>query len=157
MSPPPFQLLPPGSGDPLTLHTSAKLAVMKAGLSVLAACAVFLAIAASSFARPETTNSPAIFTAKVTITDTSIVMHPNHASRGSYVSFIVTNRGRKKQTFVFGDVKRGAGHTTGFARTLAPSHQLTVVLYLDYRGVVRYSVHAPSATKVTAQGVFRIT
>ena len=124
---------------------------------MLASCAVFLVIAASGSARPETTNSPAIFTAKVTITDTSIVMHPNHAARGSYVSFIVTNRGHKKQTFVFGDVRRGAGRTTGFARTLAPSRQLTVVLYLDYRGVVRYSIHPLSGTTATAKGVFKIT
>jgi hypothetical protein len=129
---------------------------MKSALSLLASCALFLVIAGSGFAHPETTNSPAIFTAKVTITDHSIVMHPNHASRGSYVSFIVTNRGRKKQTFVFGDVKRGAGRTTGFARTLAPNHQLTVVLYLDYRGVVRYSVHTTSGA-ATAKGTFRIT
>jgi hypothetical protein len=130
---------------------------MKGALSMLASCAVFLAIAASGSAHSGTTNSPAIFTAKVTITDTSIAMHPNHAARGSYVSFIVTNRGRKKQTFVFGDVKRGPGHTTGFARTLAPNRQLTVVLYLDYRGVVRYSLRTPGGTKSTAKGVFRIT
>jgi hypothetical protein len=130
---------------------------MKAALSVLVSCAAFLAVAASGFAQPETTNSPAIFTAKVTLNDHSIVMHPNHASRGSYVTFIVTNRGRKKQTFLFGDVKRGAGHTTGFARTLSPNHQLTVVLYLDYRGVVRYSTRTPSGTTATAKGVFRIT
>jgi hypothetical protein len=130
---------------------------MKGALSMLVLCAVSLVIAASGFAHSGTTNSPAIFTAKVTITDTSIVMHPNHAARGSYVSFIVTNRGRKKHTFVFGDVKRGAGHTTGFARTLAPNRQLTVVLYLDYRGVVRYSLRAPSGTQITAKGVFRIT
>jgi hypothetical protein len=129
---------------------------MKGALSMVATCAVFLVIAASGSAHPSTTNSPAIFTAKVTITDSSIVMKPNHAARGSYVTFIVTNRGHKKQTFVFGDVKRGAGRTTGFARTLAPSRQLTVVLYLDYRGVVRYSTHTPSGTP-TAKGVFRIT
>lgn len=129
---------------------------MKVALSMLASCALFLVLAGSGFARPETTNSPAIFTAKVTITDHSIVMHPNHAARGSYVSFIVTNRGQKKQVFVFGDVKRGAGRTTGFARTLAPNRQLTVVLYLDYRGVVKYSVHTPSGA-ATAKGTFRIT
>ena len=69
----------------------------------------------------------------------------------------MTNRGHKKQTFTFGDVKRGAGRTTGFARTLAPSRQLTVVLYLDYRGLVRYSIRTPNATTPTAKGVFRIT
>jgi hypothetical protein len=130
---------------------------VKGALAILASCTVFLVIAGSGFAHPATTNSPAIFTAKVTITDKSIVMHPNHAARGSYVSFIVTNRGHKKQTFVFGDVKRGAGRTTGFSRTLAPSHQLTVVLYLDYRGVVRYSIRTSTTAAPTARGTFRIT
>ena len=124
---------------------------------MLAACAFSLVIAASGSAHPSTTNSPAIFTAKVTITDHAITMHPNHAARGSYVTFIMTNRGHKKQTFTFGDVKRGAGRTTGFARTLAPSRQLTVVLYLDYRGLVRYSIRTPNATTPTAKGVFKIT
>ena len=125
---------------------------MKRALAIVASCAVFLVIAASGSA---TTNSPAIFTAKVTITDKSIVMHPNHAARGSYVSFIVTNRGHKKQTFTFGDVRRGAGRTTGFARTLSPNQQLRVVLYLDYRGVVRYSIR--SGSTAGAKGTFRIT
>ena len=128
---------------------------MKVAFLVLVLCAVSLVIVASGLARSGTTNSPAIFTAKVTLTDTSVSMHPNHAARGSYVSFIITNRGRKKHTFVFGDVKRGPGHTTGFARTLGPNKQLTVVLYLDYRGVLRYVLRAPSGTNI-AKGVFRI-
>ncbi len=114
-----------------------------------------LVIAAPGFARPQTTNSPAIFTAKVTLTDTSVLVHPNHAARGSYVTFIITNRGRKKHTFVFGDVKRGPGQTTGFARTLTPNKQLTVVLYLDYRGVLHYVLRTPSGTNI-AKGTFRI-
>jgi hypothetical protein len=128
---------------------------MKGAFVMLVSCAVCVVAVASAFARSDTTNSPAIFTAKVTLTDTSITMHPNHAARGSYVSFIITNRGRKKHTFVFGDVKRGPGHTTGFARTLAPNKQLTVVLYLDYRGVLRYVLRAPSGTNI-AKGVFKI-
>jgi len=55
-----------------------------------------------------------------------------------------------------GDVKRGPGHTTGFARTLAPNKQLTVVLYLDYRGLLRYVLRTPTGTNI-AKGVFRIT
>jgi hypothetical protein len=137
------------------LAPSAKLAVMRGAFVVLVSCALSVVIVASAFARPDTTNSPAIFTAKVTLTDTSVTMHPNHAARGSYVSFIITNRGRKKRTFVFGDVKRGPGHTTGFARTLAPNRQLTVVLYLDYRGVLRYILRAPSGPTI-AKGAFKI-
>jgi hypothetical protein len=128
---------------------------MRGAFVMLASCAVSVVAVASAFARSDTTNSPAIFTAKVTLTDTSVTMHPNHAARGSYVSFIITNRGRKKHTFVFGDTKRGPGHTTGFARTLTPNKQLTVVLYLDYRGVLRYVLRAPSGTNV-AKGVFKI-
>jgi len=128
---------------------------MKGAFSLLFAGALALVIVASGLAHSSTTNSPAIFTAKVTLTDTSVAMHPNHAARGSYVTFIITNRGRKKHTFVFGDVKRGAGHTTGFARTLGPSRQLTVVLYLDYRGALRYVLRTPSGTNI-AKGVFRI-
>jgi hypothetical protein len=123
---------------------------------MLVSCAVSLVIVASGSARPDTTNSPAIFTAKVTLTDTSVSMRPNHAARGSYVSFIITNRGRKKHTFVLGDVKRGPGHTTGFARTLTPSKQLTVVLYLDYRGVLHYSLRASLSGTSIAKGVFKI-
>jgi hypothetical protein len=128
---------------------------MKGAFSLLVTCALALVIVASGVARPDTTNSPAIFTAKVTLTDRSVAMRPNHAARGSYVTFIITNRGRKKHTFVLGDVKRGPGQTTGFARTLAPNKQLTVVLYLDYRGVLRYVLRAPSGTSI-AKGVFRI-
>jgi hypothetical protein len=128
---------------------------MKGAFSLLVSCALALVVVASGFARSGTTNSPAIFTAKVTLTDTSVAMHPNHAARGSTVTFIVTNRGRKKHTLVFGDVKRGPGHTTGFARTLAPNQQRTVVLYLDYRGVLRYVLRTPSGTNIV-KGVFRI-
>jgi len=128
---------------------------MKGAFSLLFAGALALVIVASGLAHSSTTNSPAIFTAKVTLTDTSVAMHPNHAARGSYVTFIITNRGRKKHTFVFGDIKRGPGHTTGFARTLTPNKQLTVVLYLDYRGVLRYALRTPSGTTI-AKGVFRI-
>jgi hypothetical protein len=116
-----------------------------------------LVIAAPGFARPETTNSPAIFTVKVTITDRSIAMRPNRAARGSTVTFILTNRGTKKHTFTLGDVKRGPGLSTGFARTLAPDHQLTVVLFLDYRGVLRYSLRSPGSATIAAKGAFTIT
>jgi hypothetical protein len=126
---------------------------MKGAFSLLVSCALALVIVAAGSG---TTNSPAIFTAKVTMTDSSISMHPNHAARGSYVSFIITNRGRKAHTFLFGDVKRGPGHTTGFSRTLKPNQQRTVVLYLDYRGVLRYLLRTPSGTNI-AKGTFRIT
>jgi hypothetical protein len=122
---------------------------------VAASCAMSLAIVAPSFGRPDTTNAPALLAVKVTITDRSIALHPNHAARGSTVTFILTNRGTKPHTFVIGDAKRGPGHTQGFVRTLKPNQQLSIVMYLDVRGVLKY-VNRSGSTPI-AIGSFRIT
>lgn len=119
------------------------------------ACAVGLTVVASASARPQTTNEPAIFTVKGTLTDRSVRLTPGHAARGSIVTFIVTNRGRKTHRFVLGDPKRGLGHGEGFARTLRPNQQATMVMYLNYRGTLAY-VNRLGATTV-ARGVFRVT
>ena len=115
-----------------------------------------LASAAPIHARPSTTNAPAIFTVKVTLTDRKITMFPNHAARGSTVTFILTNRGKKKHTFVFGGAKRRVG-TQGFVRTLAPNGQSTVVMYLDFRGPLEYVLRVPKSTTSVARGAFRVT
>ena len=127
---------------------------MRGALLVAAACAVGLAMVGPGFARSHTTNAPAIFTVKVTITDSSLALRPNHAARGSTVTFILTNRGRKTHTFQIGDVKRGPGYGQGFAHTLKPDQQFTVVMYLDYRGVLKY--YSRSGTTTIAKGAFRI-
>lgn len=130
---------------------------MRGRLVVAAACATALVFAASGSARPVTTNQPAIFTVKVTITDRAIAMRPNHAARGSTVTFILTNRGRQTHRFVLGDVARGPGKGQGFARTLRPDQQLTIVMYLDYRGVMAYSSRSADGRTTSARGSFRIT
>ena len=114
-----------------------------------------LVTVAPSFGRSVTTNAPALLSVKVTITDHSIVLHPNHAARGSTVTFILTNRGTKTHTFVIGDVKRGPGHTQGFGRTLKPNQQFSIVMYLDVRGVMTYS--SRSGSTPVATGSFRTT
>ena len=113
-----------------------------------------LLIVSPAFGRSQTTNQPAIFTVKVTITDTGIVMSPRHAVRGSTVTFILTNRGRKTHTFVIGDVKRGPGYGQGFKQVLRPDQQFTKVMYLDYRGVLPF--FSRSGTATIARGSFRI-
>jgi hypothetical protein len=128
---------------------------MKGRLLALAAGAACLVVAAPGFARSHTTNQPAIFTVKVTITDTRIAMSPTHAARGSTVTFILTNRGKKTHTFQIGDVKRGAGYGQGFRQTLRPNQQFTKVMYLDYRGVMKFFTR--SGTVVSASGSFKIT
>lgn len=119
------------------------------------ACVTALAIAGAGSAREATTNEPAIFTVKVTLTDAAVKLSPNHAARGSYCTFLITNRGRKTHRFVIGDVKRGPGYGEGFARTLKPQQQLRIVMYLNYRGLLKYVER--SGTKDVARGAFRIT
>ena len=121
-----------------------------------AALCLSLAAAAPVLASQRTTNAPAIFTVKVTLTDSKIAMFPNHAARGSTVTFILTNRGKKKHTFVFGSAKPRLG-SQGFVRTLAPSAQSRVVMYLDFRGVLKYSLSVPKSTTSVAHGGFRVT
>jgi hypothetical protein len=117
-------------------------------------CAAALAVAGSAGARPETTNVPAIFTAKVTLTDRGISMTPNHAARGSTVTFILTNRGKKAHTFVIGDALTSSKARLGFKQTLKPDQQFTKVMFLDYRGGMKFVLRTGS--KVVARGTFRI-
>lgn len=120
-----------------------------------AALGVALTIAAPVIARSRTTNAPAIFTVKVTLTDSKVAMLPNHAVRGSTVTFILTNRGKKRHTFVLGQAQRVG--TQGFVRTLGPNQQSTVVMYLDFRGVLKYTLRRPKSTTSIARGGFRVT
>jgi hypothetical protein len=122
----------------------------KLGLALCAAVAA-LAVAGSASG---TTNVPAIFTVKVTIKDKAIQMIPNHAVRGSTITFILTNRGKQTHTFVIGDPKRGIGHGQGFKQTLKPNQQFTKVMFLDYRGTMPFTTQVGS--KVLARGAFRI-
>ena len=114
-----------------------------------------LVAAAPVFAHPQTTNAPAILVIKVTITDKSITVRPNTATRGTSATFILTNRGSKALRWVLGSTKRGVGHTIGFASVLGPDQQKNVVMFLDYRGQLPYS-----ATKVgggaVLKGAFKI-
>jgi hypothetical protein len=128
---------------------------MRRGALALFACAAALAAAGSAAGAPQTTNMPAIFTVKVTISDRGIAMTPNHAARGSTVTFILTNRGKKTHTFQIGDVQRGPGFGQGFRQTLKPNGQYTKVMYLDYRGAMKFVLR--TGTVVAAKGSFKIT
>ena len=115
----------------------------------LAASALALAGSASG-----TTNVPAIFTVKVNIYDTKLTMTPNHAVRGSTITFVMINRGKKTHTFQIGDVKRGAGFGQGFRQTLRPNQQFQKVMFLDYRGRMPFTTRV--GTRVIARGAFTI-
>lgn len=119
----------------------------------LCTAAAALAAAGAAAGAPRTTNVPAIFTVKVTITDRGIAMSPNHAARGSTITFILTNRGKKTHMFVIGNAI--AGRSQGFKQLLRPDQQFTKVMYLDYRGALKFFLR--SGTVITARGKFTIT
>lgn len=135
------------------------IAAMKSHwLPAVAVAATSLVVAAPSFAQPHTTNAPQMQFVKVTITDTTIVMKPPTAQRGSTVLFVVHNRGAKPHTLLLGDVERGPGKKVGFARTLGPDEQQTVVMFLDYRGTLDYSSsHPADLNKRKMKGAFKIS
>jgi hypothetical protein len=124
---------------------------MKRLALVVAACVGALACAGPVAA---TTNVPAIFTVKVTITDQRISLSPDHAVRGSTITFVLINRGKKTHTFVIGDVRRGPGFGQGFKQVLRPNQQFQKVMFLDYRGVMRF--YSRVGTTVAARGAFTI-
>jgi len=118
------------------------------------ATAVALVVATPGMTHPQTTNSPAILTIKVTIGDSAITMRPSSATRGTNCIFVLTNRGKRTQRWVLGTPKRGQGKTIGFATNLTPDQQKTIVMYLDYRGLLRYS--SSTAGGRVLKGTFRI-
>jgi uncharacterized cupredoxin-like copper-binding protein len=122
---------------------------------LLAICVVAaLAVAGAAVGGSRTTNVPAIFTVKITLSDAKIAMTPNHAVRGSTITFVLINRGRKTHTFVIGDPKRGAGHGQGFAQVLKPNQQFQKVMFLDYRGLMK--VFSRTGATVVARNTFTI-
>ena len=118
---------------------------------VAASAALSLAIATPALSRPQTTNPGAFETVRVTITDNSISVKPKVSGRGVTGIFVITNRGTRKHTWVIGDVKRGPGKNIGFTRTLRPGQQQSVVMFLNYRGVLPYYI-----PDTAIKGVFTI-
>jgi hypothetical protein len=123
----------------------------RVALGIAAVAAAALTAAGTA---PATTNVPAIFTVKVKIYDGRIAMSPNHAVRGSTITFVMINRGKKTHTFVIGDVKRGAGFGSGFKQVLKPNQQFSKVMFLDFRGTMRF--YSRVGTMVVARGAFTI-
>jgi hypothetical protein len=121
---------------------------------LIGATAVALVVATPGMTEPQTTNAPAILTIKVTISDSSITVRPSSAARGTNCIFVLTNRGKRTQRWVLGTPKRGQGKTIGFATSLTPDQQKTIVMYLDYRGLLPYSSSA--AGRPALKGTFRI-
>lgn len=125
--------------------------------TVVAASAVSLVIAGPSLAQRQTTNAPQMLMIKVTITDDRITMKPSTAERGSSALFIISNHGAKSHTLLLGDAERGVGKKIGFATTLGPDEQKTIVMFLDYRGALPFSsTHAADAKKAGMKGIFKI-
>jgi hypothetical protein len=118
------------------------------------ATAMALIGATPGMTHPQTTNAPAILTIKVTISDSSITLKPSSAARGTNCIFVLTNRGTKAQRWVLGTPKRGQGKQIGFATNLTPDQQKTIVMYLDYRGLLPYS--SSTAGGRVLKGTFRI-
>jgi hypothetical protein len=118
-----------------------------AACSALVASAL-LAAAAFAPAAPagHTTTAPSVFVnVHVTISDTKLTLTPKVAPRGAAARFLIRNIGTKPHTFNFGSTKIGSGFQTGFARVIPPKSRQILLLYLNYRGRLAYSVDSARA------------
>ena len=126
-------------------------------LALAAVSAVALVPAAQSADQPQTTAPPQVANIKITITDIGIRISPKIAQRGSMGRFVLVNIGKKPHTIVLGHERRGTGVQTGFSKSLRPSQQAVLLLFLDFRGLVPYRATLPAdRTKPAMQGTFRI-
>jgi len=135
-----------------------RLPPVKSRLYALAAVsAVALVPAAQSADQPQTTAPPPVSNIKVTITDAGVSISPKRAQRGSMGRFILVNKGKKPHVFVLGHERRGTGVQTGFKKTLKPSQQSVLILFLDFRGAIPYHAPLPAdKSKPAMKGIFRI-
>jgi opacity protein-like surface antigen len=126
-------------------------------LALAAISAVALVPAAQSADQPQTTAPPQVANIKITISDIGIRISPKIAQRGSMGRFILVNVGKKPHTIVLGNAQRGTGVQTGFSKSLKPSQQAVLLLFLDFRGLVPYRATLPAdRSKPAMQGTFRI-
>jgi hypothetical protein len=124
-------------------------------LAVLSAVA--LLAAAQSPGQTRTTAPPPVVSVRVTITDAAIQVTPKRAQRGTLARFIMVNTGKKPHRFTLGHERRGTATQTGFSKSLLPSQQSVLILFLDYRGPIPYHGSLPAdRSKSAMKGIFRI-
>ena len=131
---------------------------MKSRLFALAAVsAVALVPAAQSADQPQTTAPPPVSNIKIIITDSGIHVSPKLAQRGSMGRFILVNRARSRIRSCSVTSGAAPGVQTGFKKSLKPSQQGVLILFLDFRGAIPYHSPLPAdKTKPRMKGIFRI-
>ena len=104
------------------------------------------------------TTAPSVFVnVLVTLTDTRTILSRHRANRGDEARFIIRNIGTKPRSFALGTLARGNGMQTGFAETLKPKTQKTLLLFLDYRGRVPYKSVLPHERGLPGtKGIFTV-
>jgi hypothetical protein len=97
----------------------------------------------------ETTQPLVFVNIDVKITDARITVSPSSVQRGRYARFFVHNVGRKTHSFVIGNVVK--------LRTLKPKQRRLLLLFLDYRGKLRYYSNLQAdRSKPGMKGIFTI-
>jgi hypothetical protein len=126
-------------------------------LALAALSAVVVVPTAGNAAQPRTTAPPQVANIKITISDAGIRISPKIAQRGSMGRFILVNVGKKPHTILLGSERRGTGVQTGFIKSLRPSQQSVLLLFLDFRGLLPYRATLPADRAIPAmRGTFRI-
>lgn len=129
---------------------------MKSRILALAALST-VAFVPAALGRPLTTAPDVFVDITVKLTDSRISVNPHGANRGDEARFIIRNTGTKPHAFTLGSTQRGLGVQTGFSRTLKPREQKILLLFLNYRGELKYySKLKHDLGKPGMTGIFRI-
>jgi hypothetical protein len=127
-------------------------------LALTVAVSLAVVSAAGGGVRPATTAPPETITIKVTMTDKAIVMTPKRGQRGALARFVLTNTGKQTHALSLGHLNHGTGTQTGFvSKSLKPSEQQILIIFLDFRGKVPYKPTLKTdAAKPLMRGIFTI-
>jgi hypothetical protein len=127
------------------------------GWLVVPLTALALGVVQLAPARTHTTAPNIYVNVNVTLTDTKVTVSPTSAPRGSDARFIVRNVGSKPHLFTIGSLRYGTGVQTGFTRVMKPGAHGVFLVYLDYRGLMRYySDIGANARTPTYKGTFAV-
>jgi hypothetical protein len=122
---------------------------------LLTICALVSASQASARLR---TTAPTLFIdVRVLLGDHGIRLSRDWGPRGSIVRFSITNTGTRPHSFTFESFSSGFRMPAAFQRLLGARQHRRVLLFLDYRGVLRfYSKGAGDRARKGMHGTFRI-
>ena len=122
-----------------------RAALVSLGLGVL--LVLVLSPNGSATVEPRTTQPEVWETVKVTLQNKTLSLSKRRVDRGTYVSFVVTNSGRIRRSFIIGGRPE---------RFIDPGTTFRFELFFDLRGEFPYQSTSPRRGALVLRGSFQV-